>query len=76
MRLWNSTNHLLTTVFCALLVNFALIINLFVTPLLRKGFFFLIGAFFALGLALVVLTLKQKVREKLKFFLVLMVRNS
>jgi hypothetical protein len=64
-------NRLLITVFCALLVNFGLIISLFVTPLLRRGFFFLIGAFFLLGLALVVLTLKQKVKGKLKFFLIL-----
>jgi len=64
-------NYLLTAVFCALLLNFGLIISLFVTPLLRKGFFFLIGAFLVLGLALVVLTLKQKVKGKLKFFLIL-----
>jgi len=64
-------NYLLTTLFCALLINFSLIISLFITPLLRKGFFVLIGTFFVLGLALVILTIKQKVKGKLGFFLIL-----
>ena len=64
-------HHLLIATFSALLVNFGLIISLFITPLLRKGFFVLIGAFFALGLAVVILTIKQKVKGKLKFFLIL-----
>ena len=61
----------ITAVFCALLVNFALIISMFVTPLLRKGFFIWIGTFFVLGLALIVMAIKQKVESRLRFFLIL-----
>lgn len=64
-------NHSLTAVFYALLANFAIIVSMFVIPLLRKGFFIWIGAFFILGLALVVMAVKQKVEGKLKFFLIL-----
>ena len=64
-------NSSLITLFCALLANFAIIVSMFVIPLLRKGFFIWIGAFFVLGLALVVMAVKQKVEGRLKFFLVL-----
>jgi hypothetical protein len=64
-------NYSLIAVFCALLANFAIIVSLFFIPLLRKGFFIWIGAFFVLGLALAVMAVKQKVEGKLKFFLIL-----
>ena len=64
-------NHSLIALFCALLANFAIIASLFFIPLLRKGFFIWIGAFFVLGLALVIMAIKQKVEGKLKFFLIL-----
>jgi len=64
-------NPSLTAVFYGLLINFAIIASMFVIPLLRKGFFIWIGAFFILGLALAVMAVKQKVEGKLKFFLIL-----
>lgn len=40
-------------------------------PLLRRGFFISITAFLGLGLLLVIVTLRQRVGGKLKFFLIL-----
>lgn len=64
-------NYSLIAVFCALLVNFAIIVSFFFVPLLRKGFFVWIGAFFVLGLALVVMAIRQRVERMFKFFLIL-----
>ena len=64
-------HYSLTAIFYTLLANFAIIVSLFFIPLFRKGFFIWIGAFFVLGLALVVMAVKQKVERKLKFFLIL-----
>ena len=64
-------NYSLTVVFYGLLVNFAIIASMFFIPLLRKGFFFWIGTFFVLGMALVIMPIWQKVEGRLKFFLIL-----
>jgi hypothetical protein len=65
-------NYTLGWIFCALLVNFFVIIaSLFFIPLFQKGFFVWITAFFVLGLALAVSAVKQRIDNKLKFFLAL-----
>jgi hypothetical protein len=62
----------LIAVFCGLLLNFVVIASfVFFIPLVRKGFFIWIGSFFVLGLALVIMAIKQKVERRLKFFLIL-----
>jgi hypothetical protein len=59
-------------VFCALLVNFALMmVSIFFMPIFGKAFFVWIAAFFVLGLLLIIITVKQRVEGKLKFFLIL-----
>lgn len=58
-------------IFCALLINFSLMVSVLFIPLLRRGFFISITAFLGLGLLLVIVTLRQRVGGKLKFFLIL-----
>jgi hypothetical protein len=62
---------LTTSVFAALLLTFALILSFMFGFYSGKIFLLFIAVFLVLGLALVVLTIKQKVQGKLKIFLLL-----
>ena len=62
---------LAAVIFCALIGNFILLASMASHPLLRKGFFIWVAAFFILGTALIIVAIKQKIEGKLKFFLIL-----
>jgi len=58
-------------IFWLLMGMFTIIASTNSHPLLKKGLFIWLAAFFILGIALIIVTIKQKVKGKLKFFLIL-----